>query len=313
MGLHRILTIVAVLALSVLAVPSSRAVDLSHKIQELNYYEWTAVAPVVITGTSLGENGRYIEFRVNHALRGPVEPGEMIRIDLKYANRNRRRSDYPRALKLPQETDFIVLLENPQPTKDGNRAFRMARGILSVRELPVEAQQGVLDAVAMFLEIQNHKDDRVTWKRMGQLLEATNPLVVRNALEQMFKFRRGTLDHLFSLRPLFDHPDPTIREQAARLSGQIIERHGTDDVPEAAALMAELIGLARRDDTVEPRVAATQALAAFGVARVETVLDEIAATDPDQNVRYSAQKILLEYRQERELEAQRPRLDETSN
>ena len=100
-GLHRILTIVAVLALSVLAFPSSRAVDLSHKIEELNYYEWTAVAPVVITGTSLGENGRYIEFRVNHALRGPVEPGEMIRIDLKYANRNRRRSDYPRALKLP--------------------------------------------------------------------------------------------------------------------------------------------------------------------------------------------------------------------
>ena len=76
---------------------------------------------------------------------------------------------------------------------------------------------------------------------------------------------------------------------------------------------AELIGVARRDDTVESRVAATQALAAFGVARVETVLDEIAATDPDQNVRYSAQKILLEYRQERELEAQRPRLDETSN
>ncbi len=77
--------------------------------------------------------------------------------------------------------------------------------------------------------------------------------------------------------------------------------------------MAELIGVARRDDTVEPRVAATRALAAFGVARVETVLDEIAATDPDQNVRYSAEKILLEFRQERELEAQRPRLKEASN
>ncbi len=313
MGFHRVVTIGAVLTLTVLAIPSSRAVDLSHKIEELNYYEWTAVAAVVVAGKSLGENGRYIEFRVNHALRGPVESGEMIRIDLRDANRNRRRSDYPRALKMPEGTDFIVVLEDPQPTRDGGRAFRMARGIRSVRELPIEAQQGVLDAVAMFLEIQNYKNDRVTWRRMGQMLEATNPLVVRNALEQMFKFRRGTLDHLFSLRPLFDHPDPTIREQAARLSGQIIERHGTDDVPEAAALMAELIGVARRDDTVESRVAATQALAAFGVARVETVLDEIAATDPDQNVRYSAEKILLEYRQEREIEALRPRLDGASN
>ncbi len=314
MGFHRVLTIVAVLALTVLAIPSSRAVDLSHKIEELNYYEWTAVAPVVIAGKSLGENGRYIEFRVNRALRGPVEPGEIIRIDLKYANRNRRRSDYRHALKMPHGTDLIVVLENPQPARDGRRVFRMARGIRSVRELPLEAQQGVLDAVATFLEIQNYKNDKVTWKRMGQMLEATNPLVVRNALEQMFKFRRGTLDHLLSLRPLFDHPDPTIREQAARLAGQIVGRHGTDQVvPEEEALMAELIGVARRDDTVESRVAATQALAAFGVARVETVLDEIAATDPDQNVRYSAQKILLEYRQERELEAQRPRLDETSN
>jgi len=312
-GLHRILTILTALALSTLAFPSSLAVDLSHKIEELNYYEWTAVAPVVVAGTSLGENGRYIEFRVNHTLRGPVETSEMIRIDLKHANRNRRRSDYPHALKMPQETDFIVVLENPQPTKDGERAFRMARGVRSVRELPIEAQQGVLDAVAMFLEIQNHKDDRVTWKRMGQMLEATNPLAVRIALEQMFKFRRGTLDHLFNLRPLFDHPDPAIREQAARLSGQIIERHGSGEIPEAAALMAELIGVARRDDTVEPRVAATQALAAFGVAQVETVLDEIAATDPDQNVRYSAEKILLEYRQELEVEAIRPRLDGASN
>ena len=313
MRFHRTLKIVAVLALTALVSPSSRAVDLFHKIEELNYYEWTAVAPVVVAGTSLGENGRYIEFRVTHALRGPVEAGEMIRIDLKNANRHRRRSDYPRALKMPEDTDFIVVLESPQPTKSGERAFGMARGVRSVRELPLEAQQGLLDAVAMFLEIQQHKDDRVTWKRMGQMLEATNPLAVRNALEQMFKFRRGTLDHLFSLRPLFDHPDPTIRQRSARLAGQIVERHGTDEVPEEQALMAELIGLARRDDTVEPRVAATQALAAFGVARVETVLDEIAATDPDQNVRLSAEKILLEYRQEREVEAVRPRLEGASN
>jgi hypothetical protein len=312
-GFRQNLNLVALLALTVLVIPPSRAVDLFHKIDELNYYEWTAVAPVVVGGTSLGENGHFIEFRVDHVLRGPVEVGQMIRIDLKNANRNRRRSDYPHALKMPQATDFIVLLNSPYKTKSGGQAFRMARGVRSVRELPLESRQGLLDAVAMFVAIQDHKDDRMTWKLMGRMLEATNPLGVRIALEQMFKFRRGTLDHLFSLRPLFDHPDPVIREQSARLAGQIIERHVTEDVPEEEALMAELIGVARRDDTVEPRVAATQALAAFGVERVETVLGEIAATDPDQNVRYSAEKILLEYRKEREAEALRPRLDGVSN
>ncbi|NIM02282.1 MAG: hypothetical protein GTN89_05830 [Acidobacteria bacterium] len=309
MKVRRILGIAIVSALGVY----TPAIGIDYEIEVLNYYEWTAVAPVVVAGTSLGENGRYIEFRVNHALRGPVEAGEMIRIDLKEANRNRRRSDYPFALKMPEGTDFIVVLKEPYATKAVGRVFPMARNVRSVRELPLEGQQGVLDAVSMFLAIQDHKDDRMTWRLMARLLEETNPLAVRNALEQMVKFRRGTLDHLFSLRPLFDHPDPAIREQAARLSGQIIERHGGVDVPEEAALMAELIGVARRDDTVEPRVAATLALAAFGVARVETVLDEIAASDPDQNVRLSAEKILLEFRRAQEADARRPRLDGASN
>jgi len=301
------------IAAALLLCPASHAVDVFNKIDELNYYEWAAVADVVVGGTSLGENGRFIELRVNHVLRGAVDIGETIRIDLKDANKNRRRSDYPHALKMPEETDFIVVLDSPRLTRSGERAFGLARGVRSVRELPVEAQQGLVDAVRMFVEIQNHKDDRVTWRLIGRMLEATNPLAVRNALEQMVKFRRGTLDHLFSLRPLFDHPDSAIREQAALLAGLIIERHGGLDVPEEAALMAELIGVARRDDDVEPRVAATQALAAFGVGRVVTVLDEIAASDPDQNVRYSAEKILLEYRRELQREALRPRLDEASN
>jgi hypothetical protein len=303
---------ILLIAAAVLLCPASHAVDVFNKIDELNYYEWVAVADVVVGGTSLGENGRFIEFRVNHVLRGEVQVGATIRIDLKDTNKNRRRSDYPHALKMPEETDFIVVLDSPRPTRSGGPAFGLARGIRSVRELPIEAQQGLVDAVRMFVEIQNHKDDRVTWRLIGRMLEETNPLAVRNALEQMVKFRRGTLDDLFSLRPLFDHPDPTIREYSALLVGRIIERHG-EDVPDEAALMSELIGLARRDDSVQPRVAATQALAAFGVPRVVTVLDEIASSDPDQNVRYSAEKILLQYRRELELEAQRPRLDEASN
>jgi hypothetical protein len=298
----------AALVLISLAAPSSPAVEALHKIEELNYYEWTAVAAVVVAGTSLGENGRHLEFRAKTVLRGAVEEGSTIRIDLKHANRNRRRSDYPFALKMPAQNDFIVVLESPHATKDGGQAFRMARGVRSVRELPLEAQQGLLEAVAMFVEIQDHKDDRATWRRMGQLLEQTNPVAIRTALEQMAKFNRGQLDHLFSIRPLLDHPDPSIRRNAAKVAGLIVRRHAGAEVPEEGELMAELIGVARRDEIVEPRVAATEALAAFGAARVLAILEEIAATDPEQDVRYAAERILLEYRQEQEIESARPRL-----
>jgi len=309
----RILATVTASALIALAAPPGSAVDTFHKIGELNYYEWIAVAPIVVAGTSLGDNGRHVEFRVRHSLRGTTADGATIRIDLKHANRNRRRSDNPFSLKMAEQTDFIVLLENPHTLKDGAQAFRLARGVHSVRELPLEAQQGLLEAVAMFVEIQNQKDDRVTWRRMGQMLEQTNPLAIRTALEQMFKFRRGTLDQLFSVRPLFDHPDPSIRQNAARVAGLVVQRHADVDVPEEEALLAELIGVARRDETVEPRVAATEALAAFGVSRVEAVLDEIASSDPEQSVRYSAERILMEFRQEQEVESARPRLAGDSN
>jgi hypothetical protein len=145
------------------------------------------------------------------------------------------------------------------------------------------------------------------------MLDQNNPLMLLTALQQFTKFRRGMPEHLFSLRPLFDHPDPSIREGAATVSGQIVERHTEQSMPEEEALMAELIGVARRDEIVEPRVAATEALAAFGVGRVSTVLEEIADSDPDQHVRYAAERLLFEYRKERRAEDAKPRLDGASN
>ena len=313
MTLHRRFATLTLVLSAGLFTHAVRAADLFHKISELNYYEWTAVAPVVVAGTSLGENGRWLEFQVRHSLRGPVDAGGVIRIDLKQANRERRRSDYPFSLKMPAETEYLVVLQNPVGTKDGGRMYPMARGVRSVRELPIESQDGVIEAVNLFLQIQDFHDDRMTWRKMGEMLDENNPLVLLTALQQFAKFRRGTPEHLFSLRPLFDHPDPSIREGAATVAGLIVERHGDRSMPEEEALMAELIGVARRDEIVEPRVAATEALASFGVARVVTVLEEIARSDPEQLVRYAAERLLFEYRKEQEAEARRPRLDGAAN
>ena len=136
---------------------------------------------------------------------------------------------------MTESVDYLLVLDSPQTAKDGGLAFRMARGILSVRELPAEGQQRILEAVRQFVEIQGFKNDRVTWKRMGDLLEETNPLILRTALQQFFKFRRGTTEQLLIVRPLFDHPDPGIREQAAKVAGVILDRHEESEIPEREA------------------------------------------------------------------------------
>ena len=41
-----------------------------------NIYEWAAVAPIVVTGSSLGQDGRYVDVRLDRVFRGDLEPGD---------------------------------------------------------------------------------------------------------------------------------------------------------------------------------------------------------------------------------------------
>ena len=56
--------------------------------------------------------------------------------------------------------------------------------------------------------------------------------------------------------------------------------------------------MARRDVTPEVRVAATAALGKLPGPDVRTLLEEIAREDPEQSVRYAAEKRLYERRTE---------------
>jgi hypothetical protein len=98
--------------------------------------------------------------------------------------------------------------------------------------------------------------------------------------------------------PLLDHPGPVYRAQASRLIGQVLEFHRGEEIPDGPAVRAELIARARRDESPGVREAATRALAGFPSADVVDVLEEISADDPDQEVRYAAQLLLIELRED---------------
>ncbi|NIM64086.1 MAG: hypothetical protein GTO30_21285, partial [Acidobacteria bacterium] len=171
------------------------------------------------------------------------------------------------------------------------------RGVRGARELPAEAAEAMVDVLVRFIEIHELKNDAMTWERLGELLEETNPLLIVTALEQFEKFRRGEPELTLTLRPLLDHPEAGIREKAARVVTQILGRYDVAEIPEAESLLSVLISLARRDLDVPVRIAGTEALDGFPYERVRSVIQEVASSDPDQGVRYVAEKILLQHRQ----------------
>ena len=256
-----------------------------------NLFEWTGVAPIVVAGTSLGEDGHHFDFRVTASLRGNFAAGDELKIDVREANRVRDRMLHPKALRLEEGMDYVLLLETTVP----GAKHRLVRGVTGARELPLEGREAYLEALRAFVGIQDVPSEELKWKRLTELLGATNPLVIGTTLEEFLKFRRGEANLLLTLLPLLDHPQPPLRGDAARLIGQIVDRqreHGTPIDDET--VRAELIARATRDESVPVRVAATEALAAFPPELVDSVLVDIAESDPEQQVRYAAQLVRLE-------------------
>jgi hypothetical protein len=260
----------------------------------LNLYEWLAVAPVVVSGENLGTYGKYAEFRIERVLRGDLAPDSTIRVAARRANRDRNRHVDRRALKFDKGLSYVLLLAPAATRKSAPRpaAFDLVRGPRGAREVPLEGREAFLGALERFARIQDRNDDRSTWRELGDMLEDTDPLLIETALEQHLKFRRGGPDRLGALRPLLDHPSHTLREGAARVIGQILERREAEPIPDLPMLQSELAGKARRDPAVSVRVAATEALSGIDGTAVDAILAEIARDDPDQTVRYTAERLI---------------------
>ena len=281
--------LVAPLALA-LTSPASRATP-------LNLYEWIALAPVIVAGKNRGTYGKYAEFTVQNVYRG--EAAGDIRVNVRRANRDRDRFLYKDALRFEEGESYVLLLVRAA-TSDPNEkpAFELIRGVRGAREVPPEGSGPFLEAIERFARLQDQRDDRVIWRNLAEMLEGTNPILVETALDQFLKFQRGEPRLLESLRPLLDHPDPELRERTARLIGQVLMRNGEEPIPDVGTLQDELVARARRDDAITVRVASVHALDQLDSATVQEILKKIARDDPDQTVRYAAEKLIYD-RQER--------------
>lgn len=265
--------------------------------ETLNWYDWCAPAAVVLAGRTIDADGRHAVVAVERVLRGPAAMGTTVRIDVRDANRE--RGSQASALRLDPSTSYVFLLQElPRKRPEDPPAYALVRDVAGVRALPAEGAEATLAALATFVEIQGLSDYGATWERFRDLLEDVNPVVVETVLQQFIRFDRADAEALPVLEPLLDHPRSALRRLSATACGMGLADARRRQVPEADTRSVEsaLMARARGDAALEVRVAATRALATVPGPEVDAVLEEIGRDDPQQEVRYEAERALLSRR-----------------
>ena len=281
-------TVARLLVMCAVALPGAGPASAENR----NFYEWSSVAPDIVVARVLGEEGRLPIAVAENVLKGGLQPGDEFLIDIRSANKV--RMSHRAKLRLLHGSRYLLLMERNTAARRKWPLYDLVRGVDGARDLPPEGEEALLNAVKTFISLHGIEDHDRLWERHSDLLESMNPVVLRTVLEQYVKFRRG-LPHLIpAILPLMAHPSPDIRSRAVSLIGQIYEDGLAVPDQDDAAIEGELMALARRDGSTAVRIAATIAVSRLPGEEPVRVLQRIARDDPDQVVRYTAQKLLLE-------------------
>lgn len=258
----------------------------------LDLYDWMGPAPVVVIGDVVSDDARYAEVVVDRSVRGGLDVGRLLPVDVRGANRGREPGT--RALEVVKERRYLFLLE-PASDRRGQKegAYTLVRGTTGAREIPLESGAALESAAIRLAEIQDRKDLEAAWRDLGAALLDPNPVLAETALDQHLKFRRGEVGLLAPARTLLLSPRPSVRARAATLAGIVLSRGGVPEDTDAATI-ADLLATARRDGDATVREAATQALGVSPRSDALEALKVIARDDPDQRVRYAAERQLFE-------------------
>lgn len=259
----------------------------------LGLYEWMGTAPIVVAADVVTDDGKYVQAITRTPIKGGLVAGDTVLIDLRRVNRDREVGVRP--LDLAKGHAYLLLLgPSGRGAKEPHPVYDLVRGLAGARELPTEGAAAVVDAASRLARIQERKNDAILWSSVRELLDDPNPVLVDAALELVVKFRRESADLVPVVTPLLESPRPDIRRRAVLIVGRILTKPGTDSLPERGSLIGEMTGRARRDEDPTVRQTATAALAVLPDAGIDETLRTIGQDDPDQNVRFEAEKALYE-------------------
>ena len=256
-------------------------------------YEWMGMAPIVVAGDVVSDDGKFTQVVVRETIKGQAAPGTTLLIDVRGANRDRDPGVKP--LKFDRAMGYLLLLRTGPRRADPSQAvFELVRGVQGARPIPAEGRLATVDAARKLAALQERRDDELLWSSLPSFLEDDNPVLVDATLDLFVKFRRGDASLVPVLEPLLDHPTPDVRDRSILLLGRILARLGAADLAERSVVVGEITSKARRDEDPRVRRTATKALAGLPDAGIDEALRAIAKDDPDQDVRFEAERAVFE-------------------
>jgi len=259
----------------------------------LGLYEWMATSPIVVAADVLADDGKFVRTVTLTPIKGTLTVSSMALVDVRQANRD-RDAGTP-ALSLAKGRSYVLLLKaSSRGKKEPYPVFDLVRGVGGAKPLPSEGSAATVAALVRLAAVQERNNDEALWTALPDFLEDENPVLVDAALELYVKFHHESVTLIPVLEPLLEHPRPDVRRRAALVLGRVLARAGTTNVPERSEVVAELTGRARRDEDVTVRREAVRALAALPDPGIDEILHTIARDDPDQDVRFEAEKSVFE-------------------
>jgi len=253
-------------------------------------YERLAYADLAVHVKVIDGSLRLAECQVLGVLKGSYR-GEKLFVGFRGMADNPGYTG-PRAA-FPDGSESILLLM-PSLDAEGQRhgwdRFRLVGGATGKIDLPNEGAPATLDAVRRLAAIQGLTDIHQIWAAQRQLIHENNPYLIEAGFAQILKFRLGNPEMVPTLLEYLDSRDDGFRQSALLVQAQIFRKSQTRGEPlgNEDHVVARLLTVTSEDPTPGVRVAAVQALHAYGRPDVVAALEQVAREDPSQDVRYEA-------------------------
>ena len=284
----------AILLLSALAIRAEVA-GLGKGEEPPSMYELTARSDLVVKVQIVSGSLKRAQVRVLEVFRGTARPGQDLEIAFRDLNTSLGKED--RIVFVDGESEALFLvpeLDSEEKPRGGNR-YTLTRGRFGRVVLPREGEDIYLDAIREFARLVALKDHRELFNRLKGLLQSQNPILVDAGLTEVLKLDLVDRELAPEIMGFYNDPAPKRRLAALKLMRRLFsdfkDRESHPEFKES--VLPPVIVLARNDPEETVRVAAVDALGAWGGATVTETLKEIARQDSAQAVRYEAQLVLL--------------------
>jgi len=236
---------------------------------------------------------RYALVDVLETLRGE-SPAERLRIDFRDLNLQLRGQDL---IVFKTDEEYVLFLEKPnwrKPKEKNRDLYALFHGRRGRILLPPEGLGVPLEAVREMAKLVGRPpEDQV--ESLRALMIRPNPILRQAVLEELTRMRACSIADLGPLSTLARDPLPAIRGQALATIGVVLKDPGDELSQEPRRIALELCReRARNDAAPSVRIEATRALASWD--RRDDVIPDlraIASVDPDQSVRYEAERVLF--------------------